>query len=133
MPISCTNKARTKKKGHLLRLIGSFPFMGSINRPGSCKGRKIDWESPTERPGEQELDEGSQLLVQGVTSPHRTGLHADMCQSACHCSRWSPLSDPPPAVFAALMMSRNVLSHLLLNSWKEQGQLDTGLASLGWG
>lgn len=129
MPTSCTHAARTKKKEHLRRLTGGFPFVRSIHRPGSCKGRKKDRERP-ERPGEQESDGGSQLLVQGVGSPHRTGLHADMRESACHCSRRSPFSDPPPAVFTAFMMNRNVLSHLLLNSWKEQGQLDTGSASL---
>lgn len=34
---SCTREARTKKKGHLLGRVGSFPFLSSIRRPSSCR------------------------------------------------------------------------------------------------
>lgn len=67
--------------------------------------------------------------MQIMCSSHRPGWHADIHESACHCSSHCSRSDLPPLAFISIM-SRNVLSHLCLNSWRGQGQLDTGWASV---
>ena len=89
MLTSCMHGERTKKKGHVLRSRGSFPFISSIHGPGSCK-RQLGMigKKPSGVAQAQPQNGGLWLLVEHImcteTHASHTGLARTPTQVSLH-------------------------------------------------